>query len=88
MAFNEEILKKLYWDLDNKESIDEACEVCELPTFLHIGSYICTKVSVSELDGAWSMFRMIMKPIINWYKVELEKIQMDRNFIQELKEHE
>ena len=89
MAFNGEILKKLYCDLDNRESRwDEACEVCELPTFLHIGSYICTKVSVSELDGAWSMFRMIMKPIINWYKAEIEKTQMDSNFIQELKEHE
>ena len=88
MAFNEEILKKLYWDLDDKECIDEACEVCELPTFLHIGSYICSKVSFSELVEAWSMFRKIMKPIRNWYRAETEKMQKDSNFLQELKEHE
>ena len=89
MAFNEEILKKLYCDLDNRESRwDEACEVCELPTFLHIGEIRCIKMSVSEIDGAWKMFRKIMKPIINWYKAEIEKMQIDSNFTQELKDHE
>ena len=46
MAFNEEILKKLYWDLDDKESIDEACEVCELPKLVHTADTRCNKTDL------------------------------------------
>ena len=89
MAFSVENLKKLYSDLDNREvRWDEACEVCELPTLVHMGSKRCGKIPASELDAAWNGFRMIMEPIRNLYKDNMEKMQMDSNFKQELKEHE
>ena len=89
MAFNEEILKNLYCDLDNREfRWDEACELCEMSTFLHIGEIICTKKSVSEIDVVWNIFREIMKPIRKWYRTKKERMQRDSNFLQGLKEHE
>ena len=87
MAFNVEILKNLYCDLDNREW-DEACESCEMPTLLHTGETICTKKSVLEIDVAWSIFREIMKPIRKWYRTKKERMQRDSNFLQGLKEHE
>ena len=89
MALSVESLKKLYSDLDNREiRWDEACEECELPKMIHMENMICRKIPDLELDPVWNGFRMIMEPIRNWYKDDKEKMQMDSNFTQELKEHE
>ena len=85
---SEDALKKLYCDLDQKEDWTDNCELCEMPTLLHNGKGTCTRMSVSELDEAWWIFRKKMKPIRNWYTAKIEKMQMDSNFLQGLKEHE
>ena len=72
--FSEDALRKLYCDLDNREfRWDDDCELCEMPTLLHSGKGTCTRMSVSELDEAWSIFRKKMKPIRNWYKAKIEQ---------------
>ena len=86
--FSEDALKKLYCDLDQKEDWTDNCELCEMPTLLHNGKGTCTRMSVSELDEAWWIFRKKMKPIRKWYTANMEEMQMDSNFLQELKEHE
>ena len=87
--FSEDALKKLYCDLDNREfRWDEECELCEMPTLLHNDKGTCTRMSASEVNEAWWISMKKVKPIINWYKAEIEKMQMDSNFLQELKEHE
>ena len=66
--FSEDALRKLYCDLDNREfRWDDDCELCSMPTLLHSGKGTCTRMSVSELNEAWSLFRKKMKPIRNWY---------------------
>ena len=89
MVLDIESLKKQYSDLDNRElRWDEACEVCELPKLVHTGSMICGKIPALQLDAAWNGFRMIMELVRNWHRESKEKMQMESNFTQELKEHE
>ena len=64
--FSEDALRKLYCYLDNREfRWDDDCELCSMPTLLHSGKGTCTRMSVSELNEAWSLFRKKMKPIRN-----------------------
>ena len=87
--FSEDALRKLYCDLDNREfRWDDDCELCSMPTLLHSGKGTCTRMSVSELNEAWSLFNKKMKPIRKWYTTNIEKRQMDSSFLQGLKEHE
>ena len=89
MVLDIESLKKQYSDLDNRElRWDEACEVCELPKLVHMENVICRKDPDIELDAPWDGFRRIMEPIRNLYRDNMEKMQMDSNFTQDLKEHE
>ena len=89
MALSEESLKKQYSDLDNREiRWDEACEECELPKMIHMENMICRKMPGLELDPVWDGFRSIMEPIRNLYRDNMEKMQMDSNFTQGLKEHD
>ena len=89
MALSVESLNKLYSDLENREiRWDEACKECRLPKLIHMENMICRKVPDLELDPIWDGFRMIMGHIRNEYKDKMEKMQMDSNFTQELKEHE
>ena len=74
--FTENALRKLYCDLDNREfRWDEDCDLCEMPTLLHNGEGTCTRMSASEVNEAWWIFMKKMKPIIKWYKAEIEKMQ-------------
>ena len=89
--FSEDALKKLYCDLDQYDRqfiLDEECEVCGMPTLLHSGNETCTRMSELEIFKGWSLFKKKMKPIKNRYRDNIEKMQRDSNFTQELKEHE
>ena len=65
--FSEDALKKLYCDLDQKVDWNDDCELCSMPTLLHSGKGTCTRMLVSELNEAWSLFRKKMKPKRDWY---------------------
>ena len=89
MALNVENLQKQYSDLDNRETRwDEACETCELPKLVHTEDAICRKDPNMELDAPWDGFRRMMEPIRKLYRDNMEKMQMDSNFTQGLKEHD
>ena len=90
--FSEDALKKLYCDLDNKNDDCDDCELCSMPTLLHCdtsGKRIplgtCTRISVPELNKAWSLFRKKIRPIRIWYTDNMEKRQKNSNFLQGLK---
>ena len=86
--FSEDALKKLYCDLDQKVDWNDDCELCNMPTLLHNGKGTCTRMSDSKLFEAWNLFKKKMEPIRKWYTANMEKRQMDSNFLQGLKEHE
>ena len=97
---SEDALRKLYCDLDNKEDWDNDCELCSMPQLLHINIHkymllsdtgdkdilgTCNRMSVSEQNEAWSLFRKKMRPIRRWYTDNMEKRQKNSNFLQGFK---
>ena len=94
--FSEDALKKLYCNLDQNEDYLDECELCEMPKLLHNGEETCARMSALEVNKARYIFMKRMRPIIKWYnkciidgnKAEIERMQTDSNFLQELKEHE
>ena len=53
-SFSEDALRKLFWDLSNKEYWDKECSLCHMPELLHKGS--CsrkTEVGEAEHGDLW-----------------------------------
>ena len=100
-TYGEDMLRKLFSELYDKEDWDEECELCRMPTLLHrdtngkriLGS--CTRKTEltdaaqhkadAELMKSWSLFRKKMQPIRKWYKDDMDKRQANSDILEGLK---
>ena len=87
VTFPEETLQRLYKNLEDKEDLDNICELCTLPTLLHTdvqGNRIhgaCTRnqdLTEDDCLKEWTQFHKRMKAVRSWYK--------DRRRTQDLEE--
>ena len=87
-SFGEDALRKLFEGLSHKEYWDEECSLCSMPTMLHKGP--CTRkteigeAEPSDLWKSWSLYKKKMEPIRRWYQDEMDKKQMNSEFLQGL----
>ena len=89
---SEDALRKIYCEymsMDSKNDDSDDCEICSMPTLLHVdnnGERIigpCDKYSASELNKAWSIFRKKIRPIRRWYTdIQEKREEKKANFLQ------
>ena len=91
-TYGEDVLKKLYSDLYDKEDWAEECELCLMPTLLHrdtdgkrLGSCTRKPGTSDEVMNSWSLFKKKMKPVRDWYRDDMDKKRTHNDIMEVLK---
>ena len=94
-TYGEDVLKKLYSELYDKEDWAEECELCLMPTLLHrdadgkrIGGSCTRRNEPTEVLKSWSLFKKKMKPIRDWYRDDMDKKQANNGFMEVMKSNQ
>ena len=91
-TYGEDVLKKLYSDLYDKEDWIEECDLCRMPMLLHrdtdgkrTGSCTRKTGTSDEVMNSWSLFKKKMKPVRDWYRDDMDKKRANNEFMEVMK---